>query len=61
MFNEKVIIVTGESSGMGKYMAKKFAEDGAKVVITGRNLDRLVATQEEIGESAHIPNGCSEV
>ncbi|MED3574441.1 2,4-dienoyl-CoA reductase [Cytobacillus praedii] len=44
----KVVIVTGGSSGMGKYMAKKFAEAGASVVITGRNLERLEKTKKEI-------------
>jgi len=49
MFTDKVIIVTGGSNGMGKYMAKKFVAEGAQVVITGRDLDRLKAAQEEIG------------
>ena len=53
MFDEKVIIVTGGSNGMGKYMAKKFAAEGAQVVITGRDIDRLKAAQDEIGERAH--------
>jgi len=44
----KVVIVTGGSSGMGKAMAKKFAEEGAFVVITGRNNERLEQTKKEI-------------
>ncbi len=44
----KVVIVTGGSNGMGKYMAKRFAEAGAFVVITGRNLERLEETKKEI-------------
>jgi len=44
----KVVIVTGGSSGMGKAMAKRFAKDGANVVITGRNLDTLMETKSEI-------------
>ena len=61
MFDGKVIIVTGGSNGMGKYMAKKFADEGAQVVITGRDIDRLKAAQEEIGDTCtYIPDGCEE-
>ncbi|MDP4086224.1 MAG: 2,4-dienoyl-CoA reductase [Bacillota bacterium] len=45
---DKVVIITGGSSGMGKYMAKKFAETGANVVITGRKEDRLEEVKKEI-------------
>ena len=38
---------------MGKHMAKKFADEGAHVIITGRDAERLEAAQEEIGGSAH--------
>lgn len=44
----KVIIITGSSSGMGKYMAEKFVQEGANVVITGRNQERLNSTKEEM-------------
>jgi len=37
----KKIVVTGGSSGIGMAMAKKFLSEGADVVITGRNLDKL--------------------
>ena len=50
--NNEVVIVTGGSSGMGKFMAKRFADEGANVVITGRNEERLVATVSELSESA---------
>lgn len=53
MFEKKVVIVTGGSSGMGKYMAKKFANEGAYVIITGRDVERLEAARIEIGDNAH--------
>lgn len=37
----KRIVVTGGGSGIGLAMAKKFLSEGAEVVITGRNLDKL--------------------
>lgn len=45
---DQVVIVTGGSSGMGLYMAKRFVEEGAKVAITGRNLERLEEAKKEI-------------
>lgn len=54
MYEGQVIIVTGGSNGMGKYMAQRFADEGANVVITGRDLERLKNAQEEIGGNAHI-------
>ena len=37
----KVIIITGGSSGFGLEAARILLEMGAKVVITGRNQERL--------------------
>lgn len=44
----KTVIITGGGSGIGKAMATKFAKEGAYVVITGRNADRLKAAKSEI-------------
>jgi len=40
----KVVIITGASSGIGKALAEVFGQKGAKVVITGRNKKNLEAT-----------------
>ena len=47
---DKVIIVTGGGTGLGKSMAKYFLELGAKVVITSRKEDVLKETKKELEE-----------
>lgn len=39
--NDKVVIVTGASSGIGLAMAKEFSARGAKVVLVARSVDKL--------------------
>lgn len=48
----KTVIVTGASSGMGRAMAQRFADDGANVVITGRNEEKLETVRKEMEETA---------
>jgi len=45
---EKVVLVTGASSGIGKATALRFALAGAKLVIAARNLEKLQATADQI-------------
>lgn len=45
---DKVVIVTGGSSGFGREAARILLELGAKVVITGRNRQRLDAAAAEL-------------
>jgi len=44
----KVIVVTGGGSGLGKAMTKYFLELGAKVAITSRDIDKLKTTASEL-------------
>ena len=45
---DKIIIVTGGGSGLGKAMTRYFLQLGAKVAITSRNLDKLKQTATEL-------------
>ncbi|KTC66291.1 acetyoacetyl CoA reductase (plasmid) [Legionella adelaidensis] len=45
----KIAIVTGANSGIGKGIAQKFVQLGARVVLFGRNAETLERTQQEIG------------
>jgi NAD(P)-dependent dehydrogenase (short-subunit alcohol dehydrogenase family) len=47
-FHDKVVIVTGASSGIGKVSALAFAREGAKVAIAARRIDQGSQTVEEI-------------
>ena len=56
---EKVAIVTGASSDIGKGVAKRLVEEGAKVILVARNLDKLESTRKEIGnEEATVSITC---
>ncbi len=46
---DKVVIVTGASSDIGKGVVKRFVEEGAKVVLVARNLEGLEKVRKEIG------------
>ena len=43
----KVVVVTGASSGVGREVALRFAKEGAKVVAVARRAERLAALEEQ--------------
>ncbi|UCD22416.1 MAG: SDR family oxidoreductase [Chloroflexota bacterium] len=45
---DRVAIITGASRGMGKTFALKFAEEGAKLLLTTTNLKRAGGTVDEV-------------
>ncbi len=56
---DKVVLITGASSGFGEDAARLFAHEGAKVVLAARRLERLQALADEIqnegGEALVVP------
>ena len=59
MFNpfslqNKAIIVTGASSGIGQEVAIKCSQMGAKVALIGRNQERLEETRKQLSGEGHL-------
>ncbi|WP_205080613.1 SDR family NAD(P)-dependent oxidoreductase [Photorhabdus luminescens] len=50
-FEDKVVIVTGAGSGIGEATAKRFSQEGAIVVLAGRNTDKLKRVCSELPSS----------
>lgn len=49
--SDKVAVITGGSSGIGRAAARRFVTEGADVVIVGRRQTELDATREELGSA----------
>ena len=52
MTGRKVALVTGAGSGIGRATALAFARDGFRVVLVGRNADKLAAVARDAGEGS---------
>ena len=52
--HNKVAIVTGAGSGFGEGIAKRFADEGAKVIIADINRDGAERVATEIGDPARV-------
>ncbi len=46
--DKRVVVITGASSGIGEALARKFASQGASMVLGARRLDRLEQLQAEL-------------
>lgn len=52
--NDKIVLVTGATSGFGKATASSMVQEGADVVIASRNESNLKSTKQEIGCAGYI-------
>jgi len=52
-FEGKVALVTGGNSGIGLAVAQGLVDEGARVVIVGRNAETVAASAARLGAAAH--------
>src|ERR1700722_10366270 len=59
---DKVVVITGASSGLGEAAARQLAREGAKLVLGARRLDRLQALAKELslGDDAVVQTDVSK-
>ena len=51
LMNDRIVLVTGSTDGIGKETARQLAALGATVLVHGRNAARCQATQDEIRQA----------
>lgn len=53
MWSNRIVLVTGATAGFGAAIARRFAKEGARLVICGRRLDRLEALKSQLTTPVH--------
>lgn len=53
---KKTVLITGASSGIGEGCARKFAMNGYRLILNGRNVEKLTAVKRELEYG--ISRGC---
>ncbi|MBR1882866.1 MAG: SDR family NAD(P)-dependent oxidoreductase [Muribaculaceae bacterium] len=58
----KTILITGATSGIGEACARRFAHDKERLIITGRNVERLISIKTELeAMGAEVATLCFDV
>ena len=52
VLDNKVVIITGASSGIGESTAERFVAEGARVVLAARSVENGEAVSERLGKNA---------
>lgn len=59
-FTGKTLLVTGGTSGIGLATARRLVEEGARVVVTGTQEDRLASVQAELKDGLALKNDAAD-
>lgn len=51
----KVVVITGASSGIGKALAEKFAAEGSNLALAARRIDRLLELKQKLSNVEVLP------
>lgn len=51
---DKIVFITGASSGIGEACARKFASQGADLILNARNMSKLVELKNELTEMYNV-------
>jgi 3-oxoacyl-[acyl-carrier protein] reductase len=57
---DRVCIVTGSTAGIGRDTARLLAEEGARVVVCGRDPDSVERARDELGAALGVPGDLAE-
>lgn len=53
---DKVAVVTGASSGIGRAIARRLSKEGCKVVLASRSVEKLIELQDELSNETMVAN-----
>jgi short-subunit dehydrogenase len=61
-FQDKVVLITGSSSGIGKKTAIEMSKQGACIVLNGRNKDKLIKVEDQIKkQGGKVTSFCCDI
>lgn len=61
LLKNKSVLVTGSSKGIGYYIARAFLSEGARVMVTGRDQERLMAAEESLNKTGQVISFCGDM